>query len=62
MKLSVIIPYYNGLNKIKHCLQSILLQGLAADDFEILVVDDCSPQVCKREDLLHLITPPPVCR
>lgn len=42
MLLSFIIPVYNGAKYILRCLDSIYGIGLLQDDFEILVVDDCS--------------------
>lgn len=43
IKLSYIIPFYNGQKEIHHCLESILTIGLREDEFEIIVIDDCSP-------------------
>ena len=40
--LSIIIPLYNCEKYIKHCLDSILAQGLNKSDFEIIIVDDGS--------------------
>lgn len=42
MKLSIIIPYYNGEQWIAKCLDSLLHQDLAPDDYEIIIVDDGS--------------------
>ena len=42
MKLSIIIPYYNGEQWIAKCLDSLLHQDLASDDYEIIIVDDGS--------------------
>ena len=42
MKLSVIIPYYNGELWIAGCLDSLLRQDLAPEEYEIIVVDDGS--------------------
>ena len=42
MKLSIIIPYYNGDKWIAKCLDSLLNQDLAEDNYEIIVVDDGS--------------------
>lgn len=43
MKLSYIIPFYNGQDTIHHCLDSILASGLDRNEYEIIIVDDCSP-------------------
>ena len=43
MKLSYIIPFYNGQDTIHHCLDSILAIGLNLNEVEIIIVDDCSP-------------------
>lgn len=40
MKLSIIIPTYNVQDYIGKCLDSLLLQGLSHDDYEIIVVND----------------------
>lgn len=42
MKLSIIIPYYNGEKWIGKCLDSLLKQDLQTDEYEIIVVDDGS--------------------
>ena len=42
MKLSYIIPIYNGEKSILGTLNSIYAVGLEETDFEIIVVDDCS--------------------
>ena len=46
MKLSIIIPVYNGIHKlIKHALPSIYKQKeLETLDYEVIVVDDCSTE------------------
>lgn len=43
IKISYIIPYYKGQKEIHHCLDSILSIGLPENEFEIIVIDDCSP-------------------
>ena len=43
MKLSVIIPVYNAAAFIPRALDSIYSQGMKEDDFEVICVDDCSP-------------------
>lgn len=42
MKLSIIIPYYNGEQWVGKCLDSLLKQDLRVDEYEIIVVDDGS--------------------
>lgn len=42
MKLSIIIPYFNGEQWVGKCLDSLLKQGLLADEYEIILVDDGS--------------------
>lgn len=42
MKLSIVIPYYNGEQWICKCLDSLLNQDLQTDEYEIIVVDDGS--------------------
>ena len=46
MKLSYIIPVYNVEKYIKECVDSILAQTF--DDYEIILVDDASPDNCPR--------------
>ena len=41
-KVSVIIPTYNRLSIFKKCLQSILEQTYNTENYEIVIVDDCS--------------------
>ncbi len=43
LKISIIIPIYNGLrNHIEDALNSIYQQGLPFEKFEVICVDDCS--------------------
>lgn len=42
MKLSIIIPYYNGEKWVAKCLDSLLKQDIPEEDYEIIVVDDGS--------------------
>lgn len=41
-RLSYIVPFYNGGKYINECLDSLYAQGLREDEFEVIVVDDCS--------------------
>jgi len=41
-KVSVIIPAYNAESTIERCIRSLTSQTCPRDEFEIIVVDDCS--------------------
>ena len=43
-KLSIIVPVYNMVSggRLRFCLESLVNQTLAHDDYEIVAVDDCS--------------------
>lgn len=43
MKLSIIVPVYNVEDYISQCLESCLHQDVLSSDFEIIVVNDGSP-------------------
>lgn len=43
MKFSIVIPAYNAEKYIHHCLDSVVNQDFPADQYEVIVVDDCSP-------------------
>ena len=51
MLISFIVPVYNVERYLSTCLDSILNQGIDKDDFEIIIVEDCSTdgslQICK---------------
>ncbi len=42
MKLTIIVPVYNAERYLGRCLHSLLCQDLAAEDYEILCIDDGS--------------------
>ena len=42
MKISVIIPTHNRLDKLTELIASLRCQNLVADQYEIVVVDDGS--------------------
>ena len=46
MKLSIIIPVYRVEATLNRCVESVLNQNL--DDFEVILVDDGSPDDCPR--------------
>ena len=43
MKLSIIVPVYNVEKYIRTCMESIFRQGLDEDDFEVIIVNDGTP-------------------
>ena len=43
MKLSIIIPVYNVEQYLKTCLDSVLHQNIAISEYEVIVVNDSSP-------------------
>jgi glycosyltransferase involved in cell wall biosynthesis len=42
MKLSILIPMYNAERYIEKCLESLMFQSIAKDDYEVIVFDDGS--------------------
>lgn len=42
-KLSIIIPVYNVEKYIRPCMESIFRQGLDEDDYEVIIVNDGTP-------------------
>ena len=42
LRISIIIPVYNAENYLKNCLESVLRQGLAQNEYEVILVDDGS--------------------
>lgn len=55
IKISVIIPAYNAENHIKRCIQSLAVQGLSADEYEAIVINDGSNDDTE-EVLAELVT------
>lgn len=51
---SIIIPAYNAAKTIGYCLDSVISQDFPADEFEIIVVDDCSPD--RQNDIINTYT------
>jgi glycosyltransferase involved in cell wall biosynthesis len=47
IKLSVIVPLYNSAAWLPKCLDSLLSQDLDASEYEIICVDDGSPDHSK---------------
>jgi len=48
MKLSIIVPIYNVERYLRKCVDSLLAQDLPASDYEIILVDDDSPDACPQ--------------
>lgn len=46
LKLSVIVPIYNVEKYLHKCVDSLLNQDLPSEDYEIILVDDGSPDRC----------------
>lgn len=43
LRLSIIIPFYNVERYIAQCLDSVFRQDIPEDEYEVICVDDCSP-------------------
>ena len=43
IKLSIIVPIYNVEKYIRTCIESIFNQGLSDDNFELILVNDGTP-------------------
>lgn len=43
MRLSIIVPFYNVERYIEDCIRSLYRQNLPMSDYEVIAVDDCSP-------------------
>ena len=48
MKLSVIVPVYNVEKFLPRCLDSLLRQGLEVGEYEVICVNDGSPDNCAQ--------------
>ncbi len=48
MKLSVIVPAYNVEKFLPRCLDSLLRQGLEVGEYEVICVNDGSPDNCAQ--------------
>lgn len=46
LKLSIIVPIYNVEPYLRKCVDSLLMQDLPKDEYEIILVDDGSPDGC----------------
>lgn len=43
IKLSIIVPFYNVEPFIEECIRSLYNQDISWDEYEVICVDDCSP-------------------
>lgn len=43
IKLSIILPFYNVEQYIEECIRSLYNQDIPVDEYEIICVNDCSP-------------------
>lgn len=43
IRLSIIIPFYNVEQYIAQCLESVYHQDIPEEEYEVICVDDCSP-------------------
>lgn len=43
VRISIIVPFYNSEKYIKDCVESLLTQKFPSDDYEIIFVDNNSP-------------------
>lgn len=48
MKLSFIVPIYNVEPYLRKCVDSLLAQDIPSSEYEIILVDDGSPDVCPQ--------------
>jgi len=48
IKLSIIVPIYNVEQYLRKCVDSLLAQDLPSSEYEIILVDDGSPDACPQ--------------
>ena len=48
LKLSIIVPIYNVAPYLRKCVDSLLAQDLPSSEYEIILVDDESPDACPQ--------------
>lgn len=53
VKISYILPCYNVERYITACLDSIYNQGIAEDEFEVICVNDCSPDSTRDKIIFY---------
>lgn len=57
MRLSIIVPVFNVEPYLRKCVDSLLSQDLSLEDYEIILVDDGSPDkcpvICDEYSMMH---------
>ena len=48
VRLSIVVPFYGVERYIRQCLQSLYLQDVPESEYEVICVNDCSPDNCER--------------
>lgn len=48
LKLSIIVPIYGVEQYLRKCVDSLLLQDISSSEYEIILVDDGSPDKCPQ--------------
>ena len=48
IKLSIIIPIYGVEQYLRKCVESLLAQDIPSSEYEIILVDDASPDACPQ--------------
>ena len=48
LKLSIIVPIYNVEQYLRKCVDSLLAQDISSSEYEIILVDDGSPDGCPQ--------------
>ena len=46
IRLSIIVPFYNVEQYLEECIRSLYTQDIPQDEYEVICVDDCSPDDC----------------
>lgn len=58
--ISIIVPFYNAEKYIRDCIESLLSQEFATDDYEIIFIDnnstDSSSEIVKRYPRIKLVS------
>ena len=48
IRLSFIVPFYNVEPYIEECIRSLYAQDILWEEYEVICVDDCSPDDCRN--------------